>query len=442
MKNATLTIFGSLIFVGSTFASTLSERPIENSLIVYNANVGLVHEERKLSLKANDDFILYKGVASTIETDSVNVKLPKSVTIYSQQYRFDKLTRQKLLDAHVSKEALVGNEKVTLLSSDASGCLVRTQDGVVKSVEAKDVEFGSIPDELITQPSLAWNVKASKDEETTMEMDYLIKNISWSSDYTLNVEGDSANLSGWITIQNNSGKAFEDTELYVLAGDINRAKKDAPEVRYMKAMADSTSVVEQAHEGYHFYAAPFKVNLANNEKTQVKFISEDALEIKRKYSVALANPLYLNGEIKTSATQYVKLQNLDVALPKGVVRTYSKLKKTTILLGETNIEHTPKNRPIELKIGTNFDLLVTQTTLLRNDNQSHFDVDVNYEIQNSSDEDKTLELLAPFNKNGDSRVNTNQKYVFTKGNFVTFSVLVKANSSKSFKVNYQSKKQG
>lgn len=51
-----------------------------------------------------------------------------------------------------------------------------------------------------------------------------------------------------------------------------------------------------------------------------------------------------------------------------------------------------------------------------------------------------MELFVAFNENADSKVNTKEKYAFAKGNLVTFSVEVKANSSKSFKVNFQSEK--
>jgi len=32
------------------------------------------------------------------------------------------------------------------------------------------------------------------------------------------------------------------------------------------------SVVEQAFEGYHLYEIPFKISLANNEKTQIRVL--------------------------------------------------------------------------------------------------------------------------------------------------------------------------
>ncbi|MFK5937762.1 MAG: hypothetical protein QM497_05115 [Sulfurimonas sp.] len=442
MKNITLTIITVLSLQSMLNATTLSQAPTTNSLIVYNSNIGLVHEERKLSLKRTDKFIIYKDVANSIDTESVNVELPKDVLLFSQQYRYDKLTQGKLLDAFVGKTVLVDKKRVLLLSSGASRCVVKTSDELIKTVDAKEIVFESIPNELITKPSLVWNVTSKKDVNADMKIDYLIKNISWSSNYILKLKKNRADLSAWISIKNHSGKAFKDTELYVLAGDINRVHKNrpTPNVRYMRAISDKTAVREQAHEGYHFYTIPFKVNLANNEKTQIKFIDKKGVKFFREYSANLQNPLYLRGEVQADVSQFIKLQKLDLPLPKGVVRTYSKYKKSSILLGETFIKHTPKDVSIKLRIGKNFDTKVTQTVMKREDNKRYFNVDVKYAVNNASDEMKTIKLFVPFNKNINSKIKTDIKYRFTKGNLVTFSIKVKANATKSFTVNFQSKK--
>lgn len=450
MKRLSLGFISTLLFINTAYSSSLNNIKTD-SLIVYNGNVGLVHENKNIQIKKSDSTITYEGVASTIQTDSVNVKLPSSVTLYSQQYRFDKLTLSKLLDAHIGKALQVRILRdtknftiinATLLSNNGNSSLVKTDKSKIISVDSKDIIFKTIPKELLTKPSLVWNIKSTKSLNAEMEIDYLIKNITWSSDYILNLNENSANLSGWITIDNRSGKKFDDTALYVLAGEINRASKPTyrREVMYAKAVADSAEVTQEAHEGYHFYTIPFKVTLANNEKTQIKFTDKKRLEFSRKYSAHLYNPLYLRGEIKSDVSQYIKLDGLDTPLPKGVIRTYSKLKNTSILLGETSIKHTPKNTPLELKLGKNFDLKVVQTVLKREDSQRYYSVDVEYSVKNSSNKSKTVELLVPFNKNKNSLVKSSQVYKFTKGNLVTFSLMIKANSSKSFKVHFESKK--
>jgi len=104
MKKTTLTFMATLILSSTLFSATLSSEIKNSSLVVYGSNIGLVHEERELSLKSSDTSILYEGVASSINTDSINVTLNPLVSLKSQQFRFDSLTLHKLLDAHIGKK--------------------------------------------------------------------------------------------------------------------------------------------------------------------------------------------------------------------------------------------------------------------------------------------------------------------------------------------------
>ena len=453
MKKLSIALISSILTTSILLGSSLSQNSTSSSLIIYNSNVGLVHENRELNVKKNDKEIIYGDVASTINTDSVNVDLPKGVSLFSQQYRFDKLTQKKLLDAHIDKRVDVKvmkdskNFKIipaTLLSNDGKISIIRTKEKNILTVDSKDIIFKNIPSELITKPSLVWNVKAKSNIKSEMSIDYLISQIGWKSNYILNLKKDKANLSGWITINNRSGKSFKEINLHVLAGDINRARQPRENYRVAKSMqmmADSApKVAHQAHEGYHFYTIPFKVNLANNEKTQIKFITLNNIDVKRKYSATMYNPNYLQGEMKHDVTQHITLKGLKLPLPKGVVRSYSKLGDTNILLGESSLKHTPKDTPISLKLGKNFDVKVKETVIKRDDNRWQFSADINYSVKNSSNESKTVEILVPFNKNSSSEVESTQRYTYTKGNLVTFILVVKPQSTKEFKVHFKTKK--
>jgi hypothetical protein len=449
MKKISLGILSSLLVVTSSFSATLGEKIKNNSLIVYNNNMALVHEERDLSVNKNDKEIVYRGVANTIDTDSVNVELPDFISLYSQQYRFDKLSQQKLLDEYIGKEVTIRVQKddksfkkikATLLNS-SSYPIVKTKDGDIISVAKGDIIFHAIPNQLITKPSLVWNISSKKSLNSKMKIDYIIKNINYKSNYILNIKKDVANLKGWISIQNRSGKRFEHTKLYVLAGKINTKQTQRNIYRVAKSMTmdSAKDVTQQAHEGYHFYTIPFKVDIANNETTQIKFIDKKNIPIERKYTTTLSNPSYFNSEIKHDVTQYIQLAKLDFALPKGVVRSYSKLKNTTILLGETDIGHTPKKAPINLRLGTNFDIKVTESIQRRDDTRQYRDATIKYTIHNSSKDLKKVQLLIPFNKNSSSSIETKTAYKFTKGKMVTFNISVKGGSFKSFSVKYRNK---
>jgi hypothetical protein len=456
MQKLSLFSTSLVLLTSSLFASSLSLKPTSSSLIVYNGGIGLVHEEKKLNVEKGDQQIVYNGVASTIETDSVNVVLPESVTLFSQQYHFDKLTMSKLLDAHIGKKVKVDKvncktregspgckKTLTLLSHSQTSALVKDENNEIISVLSKDIIFKNIPDSLITKPSLVWNIDAKENLETNMGIDYLIRNLSWKSDYILNLHGNEADLTGWITIDNRSGKAYENTKLHVLAGDINTVQMPKPQYRYKKTvtmMENAPNVSEQAHEGYHFYSVPFKVNLADNEKTQIKFITKNSIPISRKYSAVVSNPLYLKTEIKHSVTQFIDIKELDFPLPKGVVRTYSTLNKQKILLGESLLEHTPKNMPIKLMLGKNFDIKVEETIHKRSDTKNYLDATVIYTLKNSSDETKTLELLIPFNKNSTSNIDAKKPYTFKNANQLSFKTTLEAEKTEKFTVHFRSKR--
>lgn len=450
MKKIAHTLLFYLLTLSTLQAATLSSKIHDNSLIVYNGDIALVHEERDFSVQTGDTQIVYEDVASTIDTDSVNVKLSDSLLLYSQQYRFDKLTHNKLLDASINKKVKVkmlqtpqSYETITahLLSNDGSFSLVKTAQNEIITVESKNLIFEAIPSELITKPSLVWNIKTDKNIKTSMEIDYLIKHVSWQSNYILELHKESANLSGWITIDNRSGKKFTDTDLYVLAGEINRAQK--PQTFYKEArvmMVSDAMPNEIAHEGYHFYTVPFKVTLADNEKTQIKFINKNNISINRTYSAMLSNPTFVESETEHDVTQYINFKTTDFILPRGVIRTYSQIKETNILLGESNIGHTPKETPLTLKLGQNFDLKVTQTLLKRDDNNNYYEADILYSIHNSSNEAKTVDLLIPFAKDSKNTIESTKSYIFTKGNLATFTLKMQAESRESFKVNFKIKR--
>jgi hypothetical protein len=452
MKILSLALISSLLTSSALFGVTLNPTKSENSLVIYNSGVALVHEKRELSIKKDESKIIYEDVASSIDTDSVNIILPKSIELFSQQYRFDKLTKNKLLNAYIGKDIEVkvkkdANEfkiiKAKLLSNDGVNAIIKTMTNYIITVDTKNIIFKNIPSELITKPSLVWNVKAKENLESKISIDYLIKNIRYKSDYILNLNQDKADLSGWITINNRSGKSFKNTSLNILAGDINRARENKVYYNSRKvvmAMDSAPSVKRKAFEGYHFYSIPFKVDISNNEKTQIKFVSQKGIDIKRKYSVRMSNPNHIKGEMKHSINQYVTIEGLKYPLPKGVVRTYSKLKGVNILLGESSINHTPKDSKISLLLGKNFDIKATETLINYDKSTWSIESDLKYSIKNSSNRAKTVEILIPFNNNEGSKVQSDESYSFTKGNMVTFNIRVKADSTKEFNVSFKTKR--
>jgi len=425
----------------------------ENSLIVYNSNIGLVHENKQVSLSQGYQAIIYEDVARTVQTDSVNVNFPDGVKVYSQQYRFDNITLDKLLNAHIGKSVKINLAEqgkpeqfisATLLAVNHEQCIVKNAVEDIFAVDATKIVFSSIPESLITKPSLVWNIYADQASQPNITLDYLIQQINWQSNYVLNLKQDYIDLSGWITIDNHSGKAFKEVKLHVLAGDINRVNKVTPRAMYRQAIAlESDSVSHQAHEGYHFYSIPFPVTIANKEKTQIKFIDLKHIPIHRRYESQLNHPNYLQGETQHKVSQYLDILSLEYPLPAGIIRSYSKNKSTTLLLAENHIPHTPKHEKISLRLGTNFDLKVKETLLQQNDDKYYFERLVNYQVKNPTDSFKTVNLIVPYSNNihrSEAVIETSQAYQWKNGNQLLFTVGLKAGESASFDVQYRNKK--
>ena len=424
------------------FGSTISNEPLSTSLVVYNSNLALVHEKRELYLDKDRSTIIYNGVASNIITDSVNISLPNNVTLFSQQYRYDKLELSKLLQKNIGEEVRYEEDKAILLSFSGQNAIVKNERGHIYSVDAKKLSFLSIPSTLIMKPSLVWNLYSPKKMRQDISVDYLVRGISWKSDYILRIEKDKADLTGWITIDNRSGKAYVDSKLSVLAGDVavnTPLYKQRTYDMLAEKAAPMTDVTTAPLQGYHIYSIPFKVTLADNEKTQIKFIQKNSIAIEKLYSAIMSNPNYLSQKREHQVDQTITFKNNDYELPKGVIRTYTKFQDDTVFTGEANIAHTPKNDTVKVTIGKAFDIKASESIVKRTAAKSFLDEELLYSIKNSTDKTKTVTLKVPFVKNENAKVITSQPHSFKDG-YIVFAVQIKANSEEKFKVRYEIKR--
>lgn len=442
-------MLSNLAVLSALSAATLSDTPENRSLVIYNSGIGLVHETRHISIEQGAQSIVYPGIATTVQTDSVQVNLPAGLTLFSQQYRFDKITLAKIVQAHLGKEVrfIREKEKVSkgiLLAENPP--VVRTERGIESGMEAGDFIFDTIPDTLMLKPSLVWNVDAAHPVDGELGLDYLLSNIRWKSDYVLDLHENKADLTGWITVDNRSGKRFEQTRLHLLAGDINRANLP---VRYAEAMvydkrAAAMPVTANAVEGYHLYSVPFNVTLADNEKTQIKFIDQPRHRLTRTYNALMPSPFTVRDEQKVPVTQSLELSKFSVALPGGIVRTYSEVNGTTVLLGETRIPNTPKDENVTLRLGTHFDIVAKNRLVSRSDDSRYYSSTVAYSVANHSNSAKTIRVTVPGVIN-DTRnramVTTHEPFTRIDGNTIAFSITLGANDTYRWKVGYRTPKE-
>jgi len=427
-------LLSTLVLTQTIFATTLT---------IYNSNIALVHESHEYEISKNEDNFVYEEIPTTLINNSVNIEFPPSVTLYSQVYKRKSLTQHDLATNFLNKEiGLNNNSNVKLLSISGNNAVVQNAEGKVFITKISDIVFPYLPKKLQANNSLDFHIKASKSIKANVDISYLAKNINFSNDYILTIKENRADLQGWIDITNNSGKDFKNTTVNLIAGDINRVRNYREPIAYRSMVAaDNTApIAHKAIAGYHKYTLPFKIDLNAFEKRRVKLLEYKKIAIINNYTATMNNPLYLMGERSSSVHRELSIKGLDKELPTGNVRIYTKDEGELLLLGEQNIQNTPKKTPVTFQVGKDFDTKVIQTVISRKDTNKRFNVTIEYKLINHSNEDKLITIEIPFNKRSDSKIISKLKHNFTKGNYVTFTQLVKAGSKESFNVKFISKR--
>jgi hypothetical protein len=204
-----------------------------------------------------------------------------------------------------------------------------------------------------------------------LELSYLTGGLSWRADYVaeLNVNDSLLDLNGWVTLNNQSGAAYPNAKLQLVAGDLNRVREEQPAPRAMMAMAaKADNAAEMQQESlfeYHLYTLQRPTTLAENQTKQVALMSAMRVPVKKEFLLQGADYYYSGqyGEIgqKLKVGVFVDFQNkgegLGIPLPKGVIRVYKQDSQgNALFVGEDRIDHTPKNETVRLKLGDAFDV--------------------------------------------------------------------------------------
>jgi hypothetical protein len=161
------------------------------ALTVYNDNLGLVKDQREISLRKGTGELRFMDVASGIIPASVSITSlsdPGSFRILEQNYEYDLLNQQKLLDKYVGKEVKLYQKNpytereeivtATLLSNNG-GPIFQIGEGITYNHPGRVILPG-VPENLISQPTLVWLVDSDLATTRKIEASYLTNGISWT----------------------------------------------------------------------------------------------------------------------------------------------------------------------------------------------------------------------------------------------------------------------
>jgi hypothetical protein len=368
----------------SVFKSTIDDQT-NVEVTVYNSNLGLVKDVRKIGLPQARGELQFMDVAAHIVPESVHIKAlgPSSkFMVLEQNYEYDLMDRNKLLDKFVGKEIklLVINQfqdrkeevAATLLSNNGGQQIYRIKNEIYLGHPGLPI-LPEIPENLIAKPTLMWLYDNAGKQES-VEVSYLTNNINWKADYVLvlNKDDTKGDLSGWVTIDNRSGTSFNDAVLQLVSGEINRVQQDQYLRRGMKADVMMEAAAAPQFTGksffeYHIYDLQRKTTLRNNQTKQINLLDAQGFDVVKEYLVygvrTYYNYAYQEQQAKQPVNVNIKFRNskenkLGMPLPKGIVRLYKKDDKGSLqLIGEDSIQHTPKDEEVSLKVGEAFDIV-------------------------------------------------------------------------------------
>ncbi|MCB1581561.1 MAG: DUF4139 domain-containing protein [Xanthomonadales bacterium] len=450
----------------------LSQNQLQN---IHNiSGFAVVKQTREAQFKKGVFELAFDDVAEHIDPTTVSFKLSKEadrVTVLDQNFQFDLVSTDKLLQKYLDQDIKVSHDlgdnniitEGTLLST-TGGLTLKTQNGQITTIkEWNKIDFPDLPGGLLTKPTLVWLLKSTTSGEENIDLAYQTKGMTWWSDYIINLnESDKdcmLDIMSWVTIVNKSGAGYQETQLKLIAGDVNRATSNPPRTMTMERMAkvaDSEFTEQSLHE-YHLYKLPRKVDIPNNSTKQIQLL-QNTHNIACKKTLRFNGSGYLGMNYHRPITDrnYLshagakiesflifkndKENQLGLPLPAGRVRvnTIDPTDHSLEFIGEDSIDHTPKNKTITLKLGNSFDVTgerkQSQFQLLKNSIIEQFEIT----ISNQKTATQQVEVIEPLYRWSNWQITQhNEEYEQLDAATIKFMVDVAAESTKTLKYTVQ-----
>ncbi len=435
--------------------SAAGQQKKDISLTVYNSDLGLVTEVRDLRISSGKSEVRLRDVPSQIDPTSVHfnsLTSPDKVTILEQNYKFDLVSPAKLMERYIDQMIKVVSSsgkayEGTLMSFDGSGIVLNTGGNIVTlrmTDNMQNIEFPSLPQGLITRPTLVWlaDNRGPKDQEC--QISYMTGGIKWHAEYVAVLDQDEKNLNlgAWVSLDNRSGASFENAKLKLIAGDVNRV--DSRPQRSYDRMAKSSlaeaapQFEEKAFFEYHLYTLQRRATVADNEIKQLSLFPNTDVKVKKVYvydGAYNAKEVRVNLEFRND-----KASGLGLALPAGKVRNYKRDSDgTQQFIGEDLIGHTPKDEKLRIFLGNAFDLVGerSQKDYKRINDRTQ---EQTIEIKLRNHKDQPVEITVVEHLYGDWKITQNShKYNKNDAATVEFAIPVDKDGETVLSYTYRSK---
>jgi hypothetical protein len=271
--------------------------------------------------------------------------------------------------------------------------------------------FPNLGNETILKPTFDWQLQSATAGHKLAELSYVSGGMTWKADYNIVAPetSDLMDIVGWVTLDNQSGKTFDDAHIKLMAGDVSKLQDNRGPRQYARLEAmgaaqvtNGPPVTEKTFDEYHLYTLERPTTLRDRETKQVEFLRAntvhanrlyvyDGFQLDQQYAGWNYENIRENANYGTKSNPKVwvmlefknsKANNLGMPLPAGRVRFYRHDTDGQMeFTGEDKIDHTPADEIVRFYTGNAFDVVgERRRTYFRTNNQERW-VDESFEIK-------------------------------------------------------------
>lgn len=358
------------------------------SLSIYNQNLALVKDIRPAGLKSGANEIVFDGVASEIQAETAII-YGDDIDVSEQNYSYDLMSYDNFISHSLGQEVTTVRtnpytgeniyEHATLIGSADGKPILRFSYGIDSNYPGR-VVFANIPTGMSNQPTLTAKINARDGGNRNLHLAYLTGGLSWKTDYVANVRSkNTLDLTGWVTISNNSGIDYEQAKIQLIAGDVNIVRPmmtHGMAAKSMRLMAmsnametDSAGSIEPENiNSYELYTLPNMITIKDKQNKQIALIEKNNIKYEREFNFSA--PIYFGSysqddfkKLHPQITYVIKndtASNLGISLPAGTVRFYENDKNGNLqFTGSNSINNTAKEDTLRLNVGNAFGISVS-----------------------------------------------------------------------------------
>ena len=224
---------------------------------------------------------------------------PDGFRLIEQNFDFDLLTPQKLLEKYVGKKVRVvkvhpttGEERTeeAIVLSVNNGVVLRVGNRIETGYPGRII-YDEVPDNLRDRPTLVISLESGTSKKQDLQLSYLTGGLGWKADYVAELDASDkfVDVTGWVTLTNQSGASYKNAKLQLVAGDVNQVRQDMDlRQRNMvgklsSAKAAAPAMVEEGLFEYHLYTLQRPTTISNNQTKQVSLLSATKIPVKKEF---------------------------------------------------------------------------------------------------------------------------------------------------------------